>query len=69
MKLTEPEEKLVQYAHEHQEVSVLYLFGSAAQGTMTPLSDFDVAVRPGDALPERACGGGIVRVRGAARRC
>lgn len=50
MDLTKLEEELVQYAREHQ-VSALYLFGSAAQGALTPLSDLDVAVFLPESVP------------------
>ncbi|MCS7198325.1 MAG: nucleotidyltransferase domain-containing protein [Candidatus Bipolaricaulota bacterium] len=50
MDLTKLEEKLVQYAREHQ-VSALYLFGSVVHGALTPLSDLDVAVFLPESVP------------------
>ncbi len=50
MDLIKLEERLVQYAQEHQ-VGALYLFGSAAQGTLTSLSDIDIAVLLPDDIP------------------
>jgi predicted nucleotidyltransferase len=41
--MAELDQKLAQYARG-QEIIALYLFGSAATGTQTPLSDIDIAV-------------------------
>ncbi len=43
MKLVELEERLARYAHEKGLIA-LYLFGSAARGETSKLSDIDVAV-------------------------
>lgn len=43
MELLRLEEQLAQYAQEHK-LAALYLFGSAAQGILTPVSDLDIAV-------------------------
>lgn len=43
MDLARLERALAHYTQE-RGVSALYLFGSAAQGTLTPLSDIDIAV-------------------------
>jgi predicted nucleotidyltransferase len=48
--MAELDQKLAQYARE-QEIIALYLFGSAATGTQTPLSDIDIAVLLPEDIP------------------
>lgn len=43
MDLANMENKLKEYAQQ-KEIAALYLFGSAARGQLTPLSDIDIAV-------------------------
>lgn len=53
-------EELIQTVQQalarHPEVQVAYLYGSAARGTATPLSDVDVAVLPPADVGEQARG-------------
>jgi predicted nucleotidyltransferase len=48
--MAELDQKLAQYARG-QEIIALYLFGSAATGTQTPLSDIDIAVLLPEDIP------------------
>jgi len=48
--MIELDQKLARYARE-QEIVALYLFGSAAAGTQTPLSDIDIAVLLPENIP------------------
>jgi len=51
MNLKALEQKLAEYAAE-KKISALYLFGSAATGQRTPLSDIDIAVLLPDDIPK-----------------
>ena len=37
-------ETLIGYFEKHPEIEVVYIFGSVAQGKITPLSDIDIAI-------------------------
>lgn len=42
--LEKNKEGLIQYFEKHPEIEVAYIFGSVAQGKITPLSDIDIAI-------------------------
>ena len=42
--LEKNKECLIQYLEKHPEIEVAYIFGSVAQGKITPLSDIDIAI-------------------------
>jgi predicted nucleotidyltransferase len=42
--LEKNQEFLIQYLEKHPEIEVAYIFGSVAQGKITPLSDIDIAI-------------------------
>ena len=42
--LEKHKECLIQYLEKHPEIEVAYIFGSVAQGKITPLSDIDIAI-------------------------
>ena len=42
--LEKNKERLIGYLEKHPEIEVAYIFGSVAQGKITPLSDIDIAI-------------------------
>ena len=42
--LEKNQEFLKEYFEKHSEIEVAYIFGSVAQGKITPLSDIDIAI-------------------------
>jgi predicted nucleotidyltransferase len=42
--LEKNKECLIHYLEKHPEIEVAYIFGSVAQGKITPLSDIDIAI-------------------------